>query len=46
MRHPLPRIRMLDGFNEGWIGLADNDSWLKGETSARQAIAALVAEAG
>jgi len=19
MTHPLPRIRMLDGFNEGWI---------------------------
>jgi hypothetical protein len=22
MRHPLPRIRMLDGFNEGWIDFA------------------------
>ena len=19
MKHPLPRIRMIDGFNEGWI---------------------------
>lgn len=19
MKHPLPRVRMLDGFNEGWI---------------------------
>jgi len=24
MKHPLPRIRMLDGFNEGWIDFEGN----------------------
>jgi hypothetical protein len=24
MKHPLPRIRMIDGFNEGWIEFESN----------------------
>lgn len=43
MRNPIPRIRMLDGFNEGWIDFASNDgNRLKGRTSAAEVIAALV----
>jgi uncharacterized protein YbjT (DUF2867 family) len=31
MRHPLPRMRMLDGFNEGWIRFeGGDDTVLKG----------------
>ncbi|HEX4160366.1 MAG TPA: NmrA family NAD(P)-binding protein [Rhizomicrobium sp.] len=46
MRNPLPRIRMLDGFNEGWIDFAGNDeNRLKGNTSAAEVIAELVAAA-
>jgi NAD(P)H dehydrogenase (quinone) len=26
MKHPLPRIRMLDGFNEGWIDFEGGDA--------------------
>jgi NAD(P)H dehydrogenase (quinone) len=44
MRNPEPRMRMLDGFNEGWIDFADRGrKALKGPTSAVAAIAALVA---
>ncbi|TWB22048.1 uncharacterized protein YbjT (DUF2867 family) [Nitrospirillum amazonense] len=44
MRHPGPRMRMLDGFNEGWIEFRDAGAHaLKGETSLDQVIAALVA---
>ncbi|ASG20555.1 NAD(P)H-binding protein [Nitrospirillum viridazoti] len=44
MRHPGPRMRMLDGFNEGWIEFRDAGSHaLKGVTSLDQVIAALVA---
>ena len=43
MRNPVPRIRMLDGFNEGWIDFpANDDNRLKGHTSAAEAIATLV----
>jgi uncharacterized protein YbjT (DUF2867 family) len=42
MRNPRPRIRMLDGFNEGWIDFPANDDRLKGKTSAAEVIAALV----
>lgn len=43
MRNPVPRIRMLDGFNEGWIDFSMNDdNRLKGATSAAEVIAALV----
>lgn len=43
--HPLPRMRMLDGFNEGWIAFAGDDASVqKGdvelETVLRQLVAA------
>ncbi|MCA1458123.1 NmrA family NAD(P)-binding protein [Bradyrhizobium sp. BRP22] len=44
MRNPLPRMQMLDGFNEGWIDFADNGANArKGSTSIETVIAALVA---
>lgn len=45
MKHPQPRIRMLDGFNEGWIDFQDGKA-IKGPTSAASVIADLVAGAG
>jgi uncharacterized protein YbjT (DUF2867 family) len=46
MRHPRPRMRMLDGFNEGWIEFQDGGRQvLKGRTAAAAVIAALVAGA-
>ena len=47
MKHPEPRMRMLDGFNEGWIDFQDGGrNTLKGRTSAADVIAALVASTG
>ena len=44
MRNPGPRMRMLDGFNEGWIDFQDGGSHtIKGRTSAADVIAALLA---
>jgi uncharacterized protein YbjT (DUF2867 family) len=44
MKNPEPRIRMLDGFNEGWIEFQDGGQRArKGTTSLDAAIAALVA---
>ena len=38
-----PRVRMLDGFNEGWIDFScDDENRLKGTTSAAEVVAALV----
>jgi uncharacterized protein YbjT (DUF2867 family) len=46
MRNPEPRMRMLDGFNEGWIHFADDGrNAVKGRTDAVAVIAALVASA-
>jgi uncharacterized protein YbjT (DUF2867 family) len=46
MRNPEPRMRMLDGFNEGWIKFQDGGSRaIKGPTNAVAVIAALVADA-
>jgi uncharacterized protein YbjT (DUF2867 family) len=42
MRNPRPRIRMLDGFNEGWIDFPADGDRLRGRTSAAEVIAALV----
>jgi NAD(P)H dehydrogenase (quinone) len=43
MRNPEPRMRMLDGFNEGWIDFQDGGkSAIKGSTSAADVIADLV----
>ncbi len=44
MRNPGPRMRMLDGFNEGWIDFQNGGrDTIKGRTSAADVIAALVA---
>jgi hypothetical protein len=42
-RNSLPRIRMLDGFNEGFIAFRDNGrSAVKGTTTLESVIAELV----
>jgi uncharacterized protein YbjT (DUF2867 family) len=42
-QNPLPRIRMLDGFNEGWIEFSDDGrSAVKGTTTLDSVIAELV----
>jgi uncharacterized protein YbjT (DUF2867 family) len=43
MKNPQPRLRMLDGFNEGWIAFPDETKTIKGTTSATTVVAALVA---
>jgi NAD(P)H dehydrogenase (quinone) len=44
MRNPEPRMRMLDGFNEGWIEFeGDGSKAIKGSTTAIDVIADLVA---
>ncbi len=46
-KRPLPRIRMLDGFNEGWIAFRDpGHPPMKGTTTLSEVIDALVAGAG
>ena len=43
MRDPIPRIQMLDGFNEGWIKFEGNGATLiKGNTSLAEVIQKLV----
>jgi uncharacterized protein YbjT (DUF2867 family) len=43
MKNPLPRMRMLDGFNDGWIDFPGNgDLALKGIVSAETVISNLV----
>jgi uncharacterized protein YbjT (DUF2867 family) len=45
--NPYPRIRMLDGFNEGWIDFAQDSAALrKGSIDADTVIAELVAREG
>ena len=44
MKNPLPRIQMLDGFNQGWIEFADRGAGArKGQLGIDEVIAALVA---
>jgi len=46
MNNPIPRIRMLDGFNEGWIAFREGGTRSrKGPTDIRDVIASLVAKA-
>ncbi len=46
-KRPLPRIRMLDGFNEGWIDFRNVDRLtLRGTTPLSEVIDALFARAG
>ncbi len=43
MKYPEPRIRMLDGFNEGWIDFPDCGARaIKGSVSVEEVIASLV----
>jgi len=43
MQHPRPRMRMLDGFNEGWIEFeAGEAASRKGETTFKTAIRSLI----
>jgi NAD(P)H dehydrogenase (quinone) len=47
MRNPEPRMRMLDGFNDGWIEFQDGGSRaIRGRTHARAVIAALLGSTG
>jgi uncharacterized protein YbjT (DUF2867 family) len=46
MRNPTPRIRMLDGFNEGWIAFESAAAPVRrGSTTLREVVARLVAGA-
>jgi NAD(P)H dehydrogenase (quinone) len=42
MKNPFPRMRMLDGFNEGWIDFADAESARKGTVEVAEVIEALL----
>jgi uncharacterized protein YbjT (DUF2867 family) len=43
MKNPMPRIRMLDGFNEGWIEFSDRGlSATRGQTPLSEVVAQLV----
>jgi uncharacterized protein YbjT (DUF2867 family) len=45
MKNPLPRIRLLDGFNEGWIDFESGQRGSrKGSTTLRAALQVLVSE--
>jgi uncharacterized protein YbjT (DUF2867 family) len=46
MREPLPRMRMLDGFNQGWIAFEGADADIvKGEVELETVLQALIAQA-
>ncbi|KVM88358.1 NmrA family NAD(P)-binding protein [Burkholderia stagnalis] len=45
MRHPLPRIRMLDGFNEGWIDFAAPAQTVKGTVTLEAVLRGLIERA-
>jgi uncharacterized protein YbjT (DUF2867 family) len=43
MKHPEPRIQMLDGFNQGWIEFEQNDTMRrKGRIGLKEALTGLV----
>jgi NAD(P)H dehydrogenase (quinone) len=43
MKNPLPRIQMLDGFNQGWIDFERNGTESRtGRTNLKQALGALI----
>ena len=47
MKNPVPRVRMLYGFNEGWIEFHDRGRLaVKGDTPLSEVIEALVGVAG
>lgn len=41
MKNPVPRIQMLDGFNEGWIRFEDGQESRRGSTAINTVIACL-----
>jgi NAD(P)H dehydrogenase (quinone) len=41
MKHPMPRMRMVDGFNEGWIDFEGGGEHRKGATTLDAVIAGL-----
>ncbi|WP_334044869.1 NmrA family NAD(P)-binding protein [Burkholderia ambifaria] len=46
MKHPLPRMRMLDGFNEGWIAFESNpDEIVRGRVELETVLRELVSRA-
>ncbi|MBY4768156.1 NmrA family NAD(P)-binding protein [Burkholderia ambifaria] len=46
MKHPLPRMRMLDGFNEGWIYFESNpDEIVRGRVELETVLRELVSRA-
>jgi uncharacterized protein YbjT (DUF2867 family) len=45
MKHPQPRIRMLDGFNEGWIEFEEPANALQGKITLETVLRELVAKA-
>jgi uncharacterized protein YbjT (DUF2867 family) len=46
MKDPLPRMRMLDGFNEGWIAFeGKEDNIVKGEVELETVLRGLVSQA-
>ena len=44
MKHPMPRMRMVDGFNEGWIDFEGGGEHRKGATTLDTVIAGLVSQ--
>jgi hypothetical protein len=43
MKNPMPRIRMLDGFNEGWIDFEHGEAGsLKGKVALETVLNALI----
>jgi uncharacterized protein YbjT (DUF2867 family) len=47
MKEPLPRMRMLDGFNEGWIAFEGEEANIvKGEVELETVLRGLVSQAG
>jgi hypothetical protein len=46
MKYPLPRIRMVDGFNEGWIDFEHREAGLRnGSVALETVLKALIARA-
>lgn len=41
MKNPMPRMRMVDGFNEGWIDFERSGEHGKGEVTLETVIAGL-----
>ena len=46
MQHPMPRIRMVDGFNEGWIDFEGGGEHRRGSVTLETVIAGLTGTGG